>query len=53
MFMALINQKIIFDPSLIDKFKKNNKKIVVHDLDSLRDYIYIDDVCNAIYKSIF
>ena len=45
--------KIYLIPSLIDKFKKNNKKIIVHNLDSLRDYIYIDDVCNAIYKSIF
>lgn len=40
-------------PSLIQKFKKNNKEIFVDNLDSLRDYIHINDVCNAIYKSIY
>ncbi len=50
---GLYQPKIYIIPSLITKFKKNNKEISVDNLDSLRDYIHINDVCNAIYKSIF
>jgi nucleoside-diphosphate-sugar epimerase len=47
------NQSIFFlIPKLFSDIKKN-KKIIVNNINTKRDYIHIDDVCEAIYKSIF
>lgn len=43
---------IFLIPKLFSDIKKN-KKIIVKNLNLKRDYIHIDDVCEAIYKSIF
>lgn len=47
------NQSSLFlIPKIFDAIKKD-KKIIVNNLLAKRDYIYIDDVCKAIHKSIY
>ena len=44
--------KLFLIPKIFNAIKKD-KKIQVHNLIARRDYIYIDDVCKAIHKTIY